>query len=113
MAKEAIDNNLDKPMSPMQEAEATPAVYQLPLKAACVLVDGVKQTTDVAKDLKHVIGKQEARKFYVDMHAQGKGLMPAKAFNKVDWKALSPETHAHRETQDVQPVVQQAVLRMV
>ena len=88
MAKEAIDNHLDEPMYPTQKAVATPTVYQLPLKAACVLVDGVKQTTDVAKDLKRVIGKQEARKFYAEMHAKGTGLMPVEAFDEVDWEAI-------------------------
>ena len=57
MAKEAMDNHLDEPMYPTQETAGTPTVYQLPLEAACVLVDRVKQTTDVAKDLKRVISK--------------------------------------------------------
>ena len=82
MAKESIDNHLDKPIYPTQEAEATPIVYQLPFEAACVLVDGVNQTTEVTKDLKRVIGKQEARKFYVDMHTKGKGFIPAKALTR-------------------------------
>ena len=37
--------------------------YRLPLEAACVYVEGVKQTTDVGKGLKHVIGNQEAKQF--------------------------------------------------
>ena len=49
---------------------------------------GVKQTTEVSKDFKLVIGKQEARKFYAEMHAKGKGLMPAEAFDEVDWEAI-------------------------
>ena len=42
----------------------------------------------MAKDLKRVIGKQEARKFYAEMHAKGKGLMPAEAFDEVNWEAI-------------------------
>lgn len=42
----------------------------------------------MAKDLKHVIGKQKAMKFYAEMHPKGKGLMPAKAFDEVNWEAI-------------------------
>ena len=62
--------------------------YRLPLEAACVFVEGVKQTTDVGKDLKHVIGRQEARKFYAAKFDEGKGLMPPEAFDSVEWDAL-------------------------
>ena len=31
--------------------------YRLPLEAACVYVEGVKQTTKVGKGLKHAIGR--------------------------------------------------------
>ena len=87
-AKQASDNHLPESMQPTQEVAATPIVYRLPLEAVCVLVSGVKQTTEVSKDLKLVIGKQEARKFYAEMHALGKGLMPAEAFYEVDWDAI-------------------------
>ena len=35
--------------------------YRLPLEAACVYVEGVKEMTDVGKGLKHVIGQKEAK----------------------------------------------------
>ena len=38
--------------------------YRLPLEAACVFVEGVKQTTVLGKGLKHVLARQEARAFY-------------------------------------------------
>ena len=62
--------------------------YRLPLEAACVFVEGVKQTTDVGKDLKHVIARQEARDFYATKFNEGKGLMPQEAFDSVDWDAV-------------------------
>ena len=62
--------------------------YRLPLEAACVFVEGVKQTTDVGKGLKHVIARQEAREFYAAQFDEGKGLMPQEAFDSVDWDAV-------------------------
>ena len=58
--------------------------YRLPLEAACVFIEGVKQTTDMRKGLKHVIGRQEARNFYAARFEEGKGLMPQEAFDDVD-----------------------------
>ena len=95
LAKEEISNNVQYELE--QEAErmlneitdAPPAInYRLPLETACVYVDGVKQTTEVGKDLKEVIGQQEAKKFYTAMFEAGKGLIPAEAFEVVDWEAL-------------------------
>ena len=62
--------------------------YRLPLEAACVYVEGVKQTTEVGKGLKHAIGRQEAKDFYAALFAVDKGVMPPEAFETVDWDAL-------------------------
>ena len=62
--------------------------YRLPLEAACVYVEGVKQTTEVGKGLKHAIGRQEAKAFYAALFEVDKGLMPPEAFETVDWDTL-------------------------
>ena len=58
--------------------------YRLPPEVACVYVDGVKQTTEVGKGLKHAIGRQEAKAFYAALFEVDKGLMPPEAFDTVD-----------------------------
>ena len=96
MAKEAIREYLARETeryveSTMNGVEYSPDLYdryRLPLEAACVFIEGVKQSTDVGKGLKHVIGRQEAREFYAARFNEGKGLMTQEAFDSVDWKAL-------------------------
>ena len=67
LAKEAISNHLQYELEKEVErmtneiTDAPPAIdYWLPLETAYIYVDGVKQTTEVGKDLKEVIGRQEA-----------------------------------------------------
>ena len=88
----AIYAELDKSMN--DDASAKPAV----------------EKADSGKDLKEVIGRQEAKRFYAAMFEAGKGLMSAEAFEVVDWEALKLTL---QQAEDVQCVVQQAVLRMV
>ena len=42
----------------MSEIPGTPRSYILPLEDVSIFIDDVKQTTDVAKDLRHHIGRR-------------------------------------------------------
>ena len=54
--------------------------YVLPLEDACVFINDVKQTTDVAKDLRFHIGRQTVKKLYAKLN-----LMDNDAFDSVAW----------------------------
>ena len=53
--------------------------HALPLEAARVFVNGIKQTTDIRKGLKRDIGRTQAREFY-----KRTNLVPEKVFEVVD-----------------------------
>ena len=52
----------------------------LPLEDVCVFIDDIKQTTDVAKDLRFYIGRQSTRKLYAELN-----LMDNDTFDSVAW----------------------------
>ena len=52
------------------------------------MVGGAKQTTDVSKGLKQVMGHQQARKFYATPNKKGKIIMETGVFDTVDWEAI-------------------------
>ena len=52
----------------------------MPLEDACVFINDVKQTTDVAKDLRFHIGRQSAKKLYAELN-----LMDNDTFDSVAW----------------------------
>ena len=62
----------------------------LPLEKARVTLWGVKQTTDVSKGLKQVMGHQQARKFYATPNKKENIIMEKRVFDTEDWKAINP-----------------------
>ena len=90
LAKEAVTMSL---------ADLTPpTTYRLPRESVAVYVEGLKQTSDVAKDVRYVLGKAEAMDFYTrpvnakddsGRRKSGGGLGWSKAsFNAVAWGEL-------------------------
>ena len=61
LAKAAVCEAMTEVAGPSQE-------YILPLENICVFIDDVKQTTDVAEDLRFHIGRQSARKLYAKLN---------------------------------------------
>ena len=83
----------------MSLADLTPpTTYRLPRESVAVYVEGLKQTSDVAKDVRYVLGKAEAMDFYTrpvnakddsGRRKSGGGLGWSKAsFNAVAWGEL-------------------------
>ena len=52
------------------------------------MVGGAKQTTDMSKGLKLVMGHQQARKTYAMPNKKGKIIMETGVFDTVDWGAI-------------------------
>ncbi len=50
----------------VENLSSHPVTLSLPLEAAVVVLDGVKQTADLAKELRYHIGKVKARQFYAN-----------------------------------------------
>ena len=65
MAKEAIQGYLTLVLEYEMEGETyvPPDTSRLPLELATVTIAGVKQTTDVGKGLKQVIGHRQTKDF--------------------------------------------------
>ena len=91
MAKKAIESHLAwKLEATIEEIEWTEKYTEhLPLEKARVMVGGAKQTTDVSKGLKQVMGHQQARKFYATPNKKGKIIMETRVFDTVDWEAIN------------------------
>ena len=92
MAKKAIQNYLAWQLEAAIEERAMKTIEstkRLPLEKARVMVRGVKQTTDVGKGLKQVMGHQQARKFYATPNKKGKIIMQNRVFDTVDWDAIN------------------------
>ena len=91
MAKKAIESHLAwKLEATIEEIEWTEKYTEhLPLEKARVMVGGAKQTTDVSKGLKQVMGHQQARKFYATPNKKGKIIMENKVFDTVNWEAIN------------------------
>ena len=91
MAKKAITNYLAWQLeAAIEEREMMiESTKSLPLEKARVMVGGVKQTTDVSKGLKQVMGHQQARKFYATPNKKGKIIMPHRVFDTVDWDPIN------------------------
>ena len=64
----------------MMNAPGPAQGYVLPLEDACVFINEVKQTTEVAKDLRFHIGRQTAKKLYAKLN-----LMDNDTFDSVAW----------------------------
>ena len=77
MAKKAIKNHLACQLDAMTDGKCLTMelTSHLPLEKAGVLVDGVKQTTDVSKGLKQVMGHQQVREFYATPNKKDKVIM--------------------------------------
>ena len=56
---------------------------RLPLEMAFLMIGTIKQTTDVAKDLRYLIGKSRAKPLMTKT-----GVMSAEAFDLVQWDDL-------------------------
>ena len=67
---------------------ALPDTSGLPLELARVTIAGVKQTADVGKGLKQVIGHKEAKDFNAARNKKGKDLLPNEMFDRLDWPAI-------------------------
>ena len=90
MAKEAIQNHLTLRVEYEIEERTyvPPDTSRLPLELAMVSIAGVKQTTDVGKGLKKVIGHRQAEDFNAKQNKEGKGQVPDEVFDRVDWEAI-------------------------
>ena len=64
----------------MREVPGPAQRLVLPLEDVCVFIDDIKQTTDVAKDLRFHIRRQSARKLYAELN-----LMDNDTFDSVAW----------------------------
>ena len=60
-----------------------PVTLSLPLESAVVIIDGIKQTADLAKDLRYHVGKVKARQFYAD-----EKLLHPDIFDSIAWEPL-------------------------
>lgn len=60
-----------------------PVTLSLPLESAVVIIDGIKQTADLAKDLRYHVGKVKARQFYADEQ-----LLHPDIFDSIAWEPL-------------------------
>ena len=91
MAKEAIQRHLALIVEYEIEGETflPPDTSRLPLELATVTIAGVKQTTDIGKGLNQIIGHRQAKDFNAKQNKQGKGQVPNKVFDRVDWKAIN------------------------
>ena len=81
-AKEAIEKYIDGE-GVYRGISANLESHTLPLEAARVFVNGIKQTTDIKKGLKRDIGRTQAREFY-----KRKNLLSEEVFDVVDWDAI-------------------------
>ena len=59
-------------------------LQSLPLESARVYLEGIKQTTDVAKGLRKTLGSARAKEFYVK-----KGIFDKLTFDLIDWEATA------------------------
>jgi hypothetical protein len=75
LAKQAVDRNWQT------RRETTSQL--LPDEAAAVFVGGVKQTSEVGDNVRFEVGKQDARRFYVEELGWS-----GNAFDAVDWEGL-------------------------
>jgi hypothetical protein len=66
------------------QTRRNPTSQLLPDEAAAVFVGGVKQTSDVGDNVRFEVGKQEARKFYLEELG-----WDGDAFDSVDWEGLN------------------------
>ena len=64
----------------MTEVPGSSQGYILPLEDVCVCIDDIKQTMDVAKDLRFHIGRQSARKLNAQLN-----IMDNTTFDSVAW----------------------------
>ena len=64
----------------MFETLGTPRSYILPLEDVSIFINDIKQTTDVAKDPRHHIGRRSARKLYQELN-----IMENVTFDSVAW----------------------------
>ena len=55
----------------------------MPLEPARVILDGVKQTTDIAKGMRKKLGRARAKKFYAK-----RGIFDSTTFESIDFDAL-------------------------
>jgi endonuclease/exonuclease/phosphatase family metal-dependent hydrolase len=76
-AKQAIRNAVEEGVDYSQ------ATSTLPMEAAAVYINGIKQTSDLAKELRYYVGQQRARQFYAD-----EGIIAPEIFDTVEWNAL-------------------------
>ena len=60
----------------------------LPREKAAVFIDGVKLTTDVAKEVRYCLGEVEARRFYTASLQRGGLGWTGRRFDLVDWRGL-------------------------
>jgi hypothetical protein len=66
----------------------------LPLEKAAIILDGMKQTTDVGAEVRYCLGKEEANKFYTKPTLISGGTNKGglrwsqKRFNQVSWSSL-------------------------
>lgn len=65
----------------LEDFSSHPVTLSLPLETAVVVIDGIKQTADLAKDLRYHVGKVKARQFYADEQ-----LLHPDIFDSVAWE---------------------------
>lgn len=76
-AKEAVQKAIQ------EETLTRTTIYRLPMEAAAVFINGIKQTFDLAKELRYQIGKTKARQFYAD-----EKIMDSTTFDSICWEDL-------------------------
>jgi len=71
-------------------ADASRGLQLLPREKAAVFIEGVKLTTDVAKEVRYCLGEEEARRFYTGPNTKKHGGLgwSARRFDLVDWRGL-------------------------
>ena len=91
MAKEAIQRHLALIVEYEMEGEiyVPPDTSRLPLELATVTIVEVKQTTDVGKGLKQIIGHRQAKDYNAKQNKEGKGQVPNEVFDQVDWPTIN------------------------